>query len=240
MSHFKFLEKNCPDTTAILPAAGIGRRMNSVLPKQYFTIGNRTVLEYSVHTLLLQSRIRSCIVVIHERDQWFHKLSIANNPKISVVVGGITRADSVMAALRHVQNSVWVIVHDAVRPCLHSDDLLRLFKITKFSRVGGILAIPVCDTVKRSYTDSNLIHYTVNRNNLWYSVTPQLFNYNLLKDCLNKALINNVDITDEASAMEYCGYASILVNGRSDNIKLTYQYDMKLISLYLSNLYEKR
>lgn len=227
---------NFPDITAILPAAGIGKRMNSVLPKQYLMIGSKTVLEYSVHSLLFQSCIRRCIVVINAHDRWFNRLPIACDPKIVTVIGGNTRADSVMAGLEYVKNSMWVLVHDAVRPCLHYDDLFRLFKITEFSQVGGILAMPVRDTIKQSHSSSNVVRYTLNRNNLWHALTPQLFNYNLLKYCLGQALKNRIDITDEASAVEYCGYESILVRGRPDNIKITYKDDLKLVSLYLSRL----
>lgn len=231
------IDRKFPDTVAILPAAGIGKRMNSVLPKQYYTIGKKTLIEYSVHVLLSQTYIRHCIVVINNNDRWFHRLSIATNPKISVAIGGRTRAESVMAGLQYVENSKWVVVHDAVRPCLRKEDLLRLFEITKFSKVGGILAIPVFNTVKRSYAHKKLIHYTINRNNLWYALTPQLFNVDLLKCCLKKALKNKITVTDEASAIEYCGYTAVLVKGRSDNIKVTYYDDLGLASFYLSKLY---
>lgn len=233
------VKKNFPDTTAVLPAAGLGRRMSSILPKQYFTIDDKTVLEHSIYALFRQSCIRRCVVVINARDQWFNKLSISYDPRINVVIGGHTRADSVMAGLKYVK-TMWVIVHDAVRPCLHYDDLSSLFKITKFSHVGGILATPVCDTIKRSYSDnSNFIHYTVNRNDLWHALTPQLFNCNLLKYCLNKALTNKINITDEAVAVEYCGYISTIVQGRTDNIKITYPSDIELARFYLSKLYKK-
>ncbi|WHL24932.1 MAG: 2-C-methyl-D-erythritol 4-phosphate cytidylyltransferase [Candidatus Blochmannia vicinus] len=235
----KRVKNNFPDITAILPAAGTGKRMNSILPKQYCTIGDKTLLEHSISTLLYQSCIRRCIVVINAQDRWFKKLSIACDPRISVVIGGKTRADSVMAGLQHVKKSIWVIVHDAVRPCLHPEDLFRLFEITKFSQVGGILAIPICNTIKQTYCGTNFVRYTLDRNNLWHALTPQLFNYNLLKSCLKKALKNRVIITDEASALEYCGYTSILIQGRSDNIKVTYQNDLKLAKFYLSELNNK-
>ncbi|URJ30909.1 2-C-methyl-D-erythritol 4-phosphate cytidylyltransferase [Blochmannia endosymbiont of Camponotus sp.] len=235
----KHVRKKFPDITAILPAAGTGERMNSILPKQYCTIGDKTLLEHSISTLLCQSCIRRCIVVVNARDRWFKKLSIACDPRISVVVGGKTRADSVMAGLKHVKKSVWVMVHDAVRPCLHPEDLLRLFEVTKFSQVGGILAIPICNTIKQTYYGTNFVRYTLDRNNLWHALTPQLFNCNLLKSCLKKALKNRITITDEASAIEYCGYTSILIQGRSDNIKVTHQDDLKLASFYLSELNKK-
>ncbi|URJ25248.1 2-C-methyl-D-erythritol 4-phosphate cytidylyltransferase [Candidatus Blochmannia ocreatus (nom. nud.)] len=232
----KHVKKKFPNITAILPAAGVGKRMQSAVPKQYYLIGNKTLLEYSIDTLLSQSCICHCIVVIHSHDCWFRKLSIAYDPRISIVIGGPTRADSVMAGLQHVKKTVWVIVHDAARPCLHKEDLLRLFEITKFSHIGGILAVPVFNTIKRAYRNSEYIKYTVNRDNLWNALTPQLFNFNILKYCLEKALKNKVIVTDEASAIEYCGYTSILIRGRADNIKVTYQDDLKLASFYLSKL----
>ncbi|ADV33574.1 2-C-methyl-D-erythritol 4-phosphate cytidylyltransferase [Candidatus Blochmanniella vafra str. BVAF] len=231
---------NFPDMTAILPAAGIGGRMHSFPPKQYCIIGNKTLIEYSINVLLQQSNIKHCIVVINCNDNWFSKLSVSYDPRVSVVIGGKTRADSVMAGLKHVKKSMWVIIHDAVRPCLHYQDLLRLFKITQFSKIGGILATPVVNTVKKAYVGSNFISHTVSRNDLWHSLTPQLFNYNLLKKCLEKALINQIIISDEASAIEYCGYTSILVRGRSDNIKITYKDDLRLAKFYLSEIYRNK
>lgn len=238
-AYTKYIEKKIPNITAILPAAGTGKRMKSLLPKQYCTIGDKTLIEHSMSALLCQSCIRRYIVVVNEHDRWFRKLSISCDPRVSVVIGGQTRADSVMAGLQHVKKSVWVIVHDAVRPCLHREDLLRLFEITKFSQVGGILAIPICNTIKKTYCGTNFIRYTVDRENLWNALTPQLFNYDLLKYCLKKALKNRVIITDEAAAVEYCGYKSILIQGRSDNIKVTHQDDLKLARFYLSKLYGK-
>lgn len=237
MLSFSYINQNFPDTTVVLPAAGVGRRMDSVLPKQYFIIGNKTVIEYSINVLLQQSCIRNCIVVINNQDRWFHRLSVSQDPRISVVIGGETRADSVMAGLQRVKNSVWVMIHDAVRPCLHWQDLLSLLKITKFSQVGGILATPIVNTIKVADSNNNLIHYTLSRDNLWNALTPQLFNCDLLKYCLKKALKNKIFITDESAAIEYCGYTSVLVPGRSDNIKVTYKHDLKLANFYLSRLY---
>lgn len=234
----KNFKVNFPDITAILPAAGVGKRMNSALPKQYLMIRDKTVLEYSIHALLYLSCVRRCIVVLNAKDRWFNQLSISYDPRIISVIGGITRAHSVMAGLKYVENSMWVVVHDAVRPCLHYDDLLRLFKVMTFSQIGGILAIPVRDTIKKSCFSNRFIHATVDGRNLWHALTPQLFNYKLLKYCLKKALKNKINITDEASAIEHCGYKSVLVQGRTDNVKVTYKDDLKLVGFYLSELYK--
>lgn len=223
-----------PDIIAILPAAGIGSRMNSSFPKQYHTIGNKTLLELSISTLLNQPCIRQVIVAISPNDCWFHRLSLATDPRVSAVTGGETRVESVIAALRYAHRVAWVLVHDAVRPCLHQEDLMRLLAVTSRSPVGGILGTPVCNTVKRVHADSNLIDYTVDRNDLWHALTPQLFNYNLLQRCLRRALAENVVITDEASSLEYYGYWPLLVPGRADNIKVTVKEDLILVNSYFA------
>ncbi|AKC60341.1 2-C-methyl-D-erythritol 4-phosphate cytidylyltransferase [Blochmannia endosymbiont of Camponotus (Colobopsis) obliquus] len=233
------MKKDFPDVVAVLPAAGVGSRMKHHLPKQYYIINDKTLLEHAVDALMYQPCIKQIIVVINCCDHWFHKLPIANDSRISVVVGGKTRADSVMIALEHIHQSEWVIIHDAVRPCLHQDDLLRLLEVTIFSHIGGILAIPVSDTIKRAYTYSDIIHYTIERKDLWRALTPQLFNCNLLKKSLAQLLERGCIISDEAAALEMCGYHPQLIIGRSDNIKVTYPEDLILADVYLSKIYAK-
>lgn len=225
-----------PNVIAILPAAGIGRRMQSPIPKQYHIIGNKTVLEHSISALLQQSCIQRVIIAISPNDRWFYHLPVAATGQVNVVIGGKTRADSVMSALRYINKAAWVLVHDAVRPCLHQDDLVRLLSVRARSSIGGILAIPVSDTIKRANTDAESIHYTVARNDLWHALTPQLFKFNLLKNCLKLALAAGAIITDESSALEYCGYSPLLVPGRPDNIKITCPEDLVLVSFYFSQL----
>lgn len=231
-----------PPVIAILPAAGIGRRMNHQCPKQYLTICNKSILEYAISALLGQPCIKQIIVAINKDDRWFNQLAVASEPRVRVVTGGLRRADSVMAALHYADDialsSSWVLVHDAVRPCLHQDDLLRLLAITISSKVGGILATPVRDTMKLASNSDNTITIdsSVERNNLWHALTPQLFVRQLLKNCISKALAKGATITDEASALEYCGYKPILVPGRADNIKVTHIADLKLVRCYLLDL----
>lgn len=224
------------DVTAILPAAGTGSRMQSFFPKQYLTIGNKTLLELAINKLLRQPCIREVIVAINPNDRWFHTLPVASGNRIRVVTGGQTRTDSVMAALHYAQQADWVLVHDAARPCLHQDDLCRLLMVTTHSEVGGILATPVRDTMKRARIGAQLIDHTVERNNLWHALTPQLFVRELLVYCLERALAEGATVTDEASALEYCGYAPLLVPGRADNIKVTYPEDLALASFFFLNL----
>lgn len=222
--------------SAILPAAGIGSRMQSECPKQYLTIGYQTILEHSIDALLRDPRISQVIVAINPADQQFQALPIAQDPRVRVTFGGQQRADSVMAGLQLVENTPWVLVHDAARPCLHVDDLSRLLAITEHSKVGGILAAPVRDTMKRATQGQNAIAHTVERQDLWHALTPQLFPLELLKFCLQRAMEEGAVVTDEASALEHCGYHPLLIKGRSDNIKVTQPEDLALAAFYLTQL----
>lgn len=225
-----------PDVIAILPAAGIGCRMQSSLPKQYLTIGDKTLLEHAIDALLRQSCIREAIVAISAADRWYNHLPVAADPRVRVVIGGDARSDSVMAALCCTRAAGWVLVHDAVRPCLHQDDLRRLLAITKHTNVGGLLASPVRDTIKRARDGTDMIEHTVDRDDLWHALTPQLFARALLKNCLKRARTKGVRVTDEASALEYCGYAPLLVAGRADNIKVTRPEDLALARFFFSQM----
>ncbi|WP_114196024.1 2-C-methyl-D-erythritol 4-phosphate cytidylyltransferase [Edaphovirga cremea] len=228
-----------PEIITVLPAAGIGSRMQAERPKQYLTIGGKTILEHAVAALLRHPRLQRLIVVISPDDDYFQHLPIASDPRIRAVIGGNLRAESVMAGLLQAGNADWVLVHDAARPCLHDDDLCRLLAIADSSPVGGILAAPVRDTMKRGEAGITAIAHTVERDNLWHALTPQLFPLELLKTCLHRALGEGATITDEASALEYCGYHPVLVSGRADNIKVTRPEDLALAAFYLTQLYSK-
>lgn len=225
-----------PSVTAVLPAAGTGSRMQANCPKQYLTIGNRCILEHAIYTLLQHPRIQRAIVSISFEDQQFARLPIAADPRVSFTIGGKMRADSVLAGLQFSGDAQWVLIHDAARPCLHFNDLTRLLKITEYSKVGGILAVPVRDTIKRSESRLSTISHTLERQYLWHALTPQLFPLALIKHCLQRALNEGAAITDEASALEYCGYHPLLVHGRSDNIKVTQPEDLALAEFYLTKL----
>jgi len=225
-----------PQVIAVLPAAGIGSRMQADCPKQYLTIGHQTILEHAIHALLRHPRITQVIVAISPEDQLFKTLPIASDPRVLVTEGGQQRADSVLAGLQLAGNAHWVLVHDAARPCLHPDDLERLLAITVHSKVGGILAAPVRDTMKRAQVGQNVISHTVERQDLWHALTPQLFPLELLKLCLQRALDEGATVTDEASALEHCGYHPLLVAGRADNIKVTRPEDLALAAFYLTQL----
>lgn len=230
-----------PDVCAVVPAAGFGRRMQTECPKQYLSIGQKTILEHAVDALLAHPRLSRVIIAVSPGDERFARLPLAQHPQITVVNGGAERADSVLAGLKAAGDAQWVLVHDAARPCLHQDDLNRLLQLSETSRVGGILAAPVRDTMKRAEPGKTAIAHTVERNDLWHALTPQFFPLQLLHDCLTRALNEGATITDEASALEYCGFHPELVAGRADNIKVTRPEDLRLAEFYLtlSDLQEK-
>ena len=221
---------------AIVPAAGVGKRMQIDYPKQYLTIGNKTILEHSVEILLHHPQIIKVIIPTSQEDQWFNTLPLATHPQVIRVNGNSQRASSVLSALSilHSLNirDAWILVHDAVRPCLHDADLKRLLALIGKSQVGGILAKPVRDTIKSSQK-SKQIAFTLNRDDLWCAMTPQLFPFKILYNCLNHALDKGANITDEASALEYCGFHPELIESRADNIKVTYPEDLDLVTFYL-------
>ncbi|MGU3416154.1 2-C-methyl-D-erythritol 4-phosphate cytidylyltransferase [Enterobacteriaceae bacterium C34A] len=223
-----------PGVCAVVPAAGFGRRMQTECPKQYLSIGNKTILEHAVAALLAHPRVERVIIAISDGDVRFQQLSLAHHPQITVVEGGAERADSVLAGLRAAGDAEWVLVHDAARPCLHQDDLANLLALSETSRVGGILAAPVRDTMKRAEPGKEAIANTVDRTDLWHALTPQFFPRELLFDCLTRALNEGATITDEASALEYCGFHPELVAGRADNIKVTRPEDLRLAEFYLT------
>ncbi len=226
--------ESIPEIIAIVPAAGIGSRMLSDCPKQYLIIGRQTILEHSIASLLAHPAITRVIVVLSPNDVQFQHLPLAQDSRITTVTGGKQRADSVLAGLQVAGTVEWVLVHDAARPCLHLSDLTNLLALAQHSRVGGILAAPVRDTMKRSEPGKIAIAHTVDRDNLWHALTPQLFPLELLHRCLLRALDEGANITDEASALEYCGYHPQLVAGRSDNIKVTQPEDLALAAFYLT------
>ncbi len=223
-----------PDVIAVVPAAGIGSRMQSDRPKQYMTIGQRTLLEYSITSLFSHPAITKVVVALHPQDDQFLTLPLAADPRVITVIGGDTRAESVAAGLSVINDADWVLVHDAARPCLHPQDLARLIALTAESDIGGILAAPVNDTMKRALQGRCDIAHTVDREALWHALTPQLFPRQLLIQCLSQAMAEGAVITDEASALEYCGYHPQLVPGRSDNIKVTRPEDLALADFFLT------
>ncbi len=221
---------------AVVPAAGVGSRMQADRPKQYLKLLGKTVLEHTVSKLLAHPKVSKVVVAVSEDDPYFSTLALANHPQVIRVNGGKERADSVLSALNYIckhEVSEWVLVHDAARPCFTEQDVTRLIECAENHSVGAILAAPVRDTMKRSDELQNIDH-TVERSNLWHALTPQMFRTLPLREALIDGLASKANITDEASAFERLNLSPALVNGRADNIKITQPEDLALAEFYLS------
>lgn len=232
-----------PGCWAIVPAAGVGKRVvGSPVPKQYLRFEGKTILEHALSPLIDNEYIAGVVVVLHKDDQWFTDLTIdCKNKQLWTVTGGATRAQSVLNALTYLKDyadkSDFVLVHDAARPCISKVDLQRLIDTCIEDAVGGILATPVQDTIKK-VNDSSVVD-TVNRNNLWRALTPQMFRFGLLLDALNEALDAGLEITDEASAVERYGFTPRVIAGDVKNIKVTTAEDILIAQMYLQSLREQ-
>lgn len=216
--------------TAIVPAAGIGSRMGADCPKQYLTLAGKTILEHTLGCLLSHPAIARVIVALAPHDEWFEQLAVAADPRVLRVEGGSERAYSVLNAL-HVVEGKWVLVHDAARPCLTQGDLDALIA-SAMACDGAILGSRVRDTMKRT-DGAGIIVATVEREQLWHALTPQMFPTGTLKRALEEGLALGALITDEASAMERAGFTVKMVEGRADNIKVTRPEDLSLAELFL-------
>ncbi len=220
----------------VIPAAGVGRRMSGSVPKQYLRLDGRTVLEWSLAVFLERSDIAGIAVAISADDQQFASLTVRHDQRIVATLGGTERADSVLNGLRALMASHqpndhdWVLVHDAARPCLHADDLQRLIAALQSDEVGGLLAVPLTDTLKAADSEQR-VTATPPRDGLWRALTPQMFRFSLLKRALEQA--SGKTITDESAAIESLGLKPKLITGRSDNIKITLPEDVRYAEFIL-------
>ena len=222
-----------PRVVAVIPAAGVGSRMQADLPKQYLSLNGKTILEHTIDALLNHPLIDDVIVAISQGDEYFDQLGLRQKP-IRVVDGGKERADSVLNGILSLDENDWALVHDAARPCVDDADISNLLSLIGSEDVtGGILATPVRDTMKRVKPSSNIISHTEDRDGLWHALTPQLFPAMLLKRALQEGLAQGVSITDEASAMEFAGHSVAMVSGSPANIKITHPADLPLAEFYL-------
>ena len=224
-----------PRYFALVPAAGLGARVGADLPKQYLEIGGRPVLWHALRALCASARIERTWVVLSTDDRWFDRLDwAAFGTRVQVLrCGGETRAASVLNGLRGMQGvaeSDWVLVHDAARPCLTHALVERLIAAVGEDDAGGILAVPVSDTLKRA-DQRDRIAGTEPRAGLWSAQTPQMFQRGALQEALAAASLAHV--TDEASAMEARGVQPRLVLGSTTNIKITYPQDLAIARLLL-------
>lgn len=236
------MENNASKYWLVIPAAGSGQRMRSIIPKQYLQINGKTVLEHTLSLFMQRDDIVQTVVCIAEGDEVAPKLSVFSNSKVTHTLGGASRAESVLNGLLALNDKTsdddWVLVHDAARPCLSACVLQRLFDELDGDAVGGILAVPVKDTLKlkcESMGDSGVprIETTLDRSTIWQAQTPQMFRYKLLKDALSLAIEHNIEITDEASALEAAGHKPKLIEGETRNLKITTPEDLELAEFLL-------
>jgi 2-C-methyl-D-erythritol 4-phosphate cytidylyltransferase len=226
---------------AIVPAAGTGKRMGAEVPKQYLTLGDRTVLEHTLDTLLSCQRIAGVILVLaHEDEHWPQLRHRYAKRALETVDGGAERYHSVLNGLGHLvaaraTDDDWVLVHDAARPCVRREDIERLIStLEDGTGGGGLLGVPVADTMKRVDEDV-CISGTVDRVGLWHAYTPQMFRAGALRTALQQAIASGQQVTDEANAMELAGYRPRMVQGARDNLKITVPSDLPLAAFYLQS-----
>lgn len=219
---------------AIVPAAGVGKRMAADKPKQYITLGDKTILEHTVSRLLQSQLFDQIVVAVSSDDQYWRQIAILKEASVTVVFGGEERSDSVLAALHSLSVAPldWILVHDVARPCITKASIEKLMATLKDNAVGGLLAIPVSDTVKR-VNDQQQVTNTVDRADLWRAQTPQMFPFQLLTTALEQATNQSQPITDEASALELMGLKPTIVEGLASNIKVTQPEDIALAYYYL-------
>lgn len=222
----------CDEIVAVVPAAGVGARMKADKPKQYLTIQGKTILEHTLNVLLTHPAVSRVILAVAKEDPYLSTLSITQHPKIQIVEGGETRAESVLNGLKAISHPAQtrVLVHDAARPCLRHIELDQLLNIDDEN--GAILALPAIDTIKRADSFKQIAE-TQDRNFIWLAQTPQYFRADLLIQALERAEQQGFVVTDEASAMELAGFRPHLVEGTSSNIKVTRPEDLALAEFYL-------
>ncbi len=220
----------------IVPAAGVGKRMLVACPKQYLKINDQSILTRTANRLLSHPNITKIIIVLSDEDEYFAQTELAGNINIVRVSGGKERVDSVLNGLHaiDVEKYPWVLVHDAARPCITHDDIDKIIEQCITSNCGGLLATQVVDTMKQNIkTDINTVGRTIERSDLWHAFTPQMYKTVELKQAIEQALEQGLQITDESSAIELAGLPSLLVLGRRDNIKITRPEDIALATFYL-------
>ena len=229
---------------ALIPAAGVGARMGTAIPKQYAQLAGRTMLRHVLDTFAAHEAIMHTFVVVSGDDGYIAG-AVRDEPgqpgpllagRVSIVRdGGDTRRQSVLNGLLAMRpqlaDNEWVLVHDAARPGLSAALIDRLIAAVRDDAVGGLLALPMVDTIKRSDGDGRACA-TVPSTGLWSAQTPQMFRYGLLKNALEAS----ADVTDEAGAIEALGFAPRLVMGSPRNMKVTLPGDMALAELYLKGL----
>lgn len=210
--------------------------MGAAVPKQYLQLAGKTIAEHTLARLSLVPQIAEIVVAVAEFDPYWESLTLNLNIKISSCLAGEERVYSVRNALRSLAGRAkpddWVLVHDVARPCVRVDDIKKLIAAVEAHSAGGILAAPVTDTLKKADQNTQ-ISTTIDRKNVWRAFTPQMFRYGMLLAAIEQSLTSKLVVTDESSAIEYAGGSPMLVEGASDNIKITTPEDLVLAEYFL-------
>ena len=225
------------DIWAVVPAAGIGRRLAADRPKQYLTLGARPVVGHVISKLAAVREVAGIVAAVASADPWWDEVAKGFDAPVVRVVGGAERCDSVANALDYLSTVAadddLVMVHDAVRPCVAVTDIERVVATARHQPHGALLAAPVWDTLKRVGPDGSVAD-TLDRSRLWRAYTPQVFRLRPLRAALAKAIADGVPVTDEAQAMERAGARPHLVEGSPGNIKITHPEDLPLARALLA------
>jgi 2-C-methyl-D-erythritol 4-phosphate cytidylyltransferase len=220
----------------VIPSAGKGTRFGASTPKQYHHIDGKTVLEHTIDLFIHRIDVIGIVLAVSRDEYVLH--AIPHYEKVSVVEGGEDRAASVFNALiflaDKVSNDDLIVVHDAARPCTRHSCINKLFKVARENKEGAILALPATDTIK--WVSDGVIEKTLVREQIFLAQTPQVFTYLLLKDALTQAMLNNIKVTDDASAIENIGVNPQVVIGNKENIKITTPDDLALAAFFLKRI----
>ena len=226
---------------AVIPAAGVGKRYGSEIPKQYLPLSGMPVLLHSINKFVKFDEIEEVLVALNPDDTFWPKLNFSH-PKVKTIHGGSERCDSVNRALVELsgraENEEWILVHDAARPCIRDFDVKKIIEIVHNEDVGGLLACPILDTIKEVGDNLDVLK-TIPREKLWSAMTPQIFQYELLKKAMNAVLVAGRSVTDEASAIELIGLTPRVVEGDKTNIKITHPQDMVLAESIINSWLKK-
>lgn len=239
---------SAPSCWVLVPAAGVGNRMATATPKQYLTLENSFIIEHTLSAFVHSPNVLAMVVIIQPEDRYWSTTVCANWSNVFSTFGGEQRMDSVYAGLTFLlsgqlnqcaasvlptpQPNDWVLIHDAARPCFSEGMLQYFLDSLPVNSIGGLLGLPITDTVKKR-TDSNTL-CTLSREDLFLAQTPQIFRLGKLYQVLTKAKEQNLFFTDESSALEYAGYTPEYIKGFSENIKLTHPEDLPLVHYFLS------
>ena len=220
------MSNEMPAIWVVIVAAGTSSRLRASRPKQYLPLAGKTVIEHTIAAFDKIKLVTGINVVLAEDDDQWRELNVTTGKFLRTSVGGDQRSISVFNGIDALdaREQDWVLVHDAARPCISQDDIMKLIKSVLEKNMGGILAMPVVNTIKQS-ADGKSIDNTLKRSELYAALTPQMFRVGELMTALSRS--DPATTTDESSAMEQQGYKSQLVMGSADNIKITYKGDLK-------------